>query len=890
MALYIRKSLPVLFLAGFVAFYYGWIVVWRDNDSLATLGGDLLSILGSLISAVWLFIGARRAKREKRRFWALLSLGSFQYFIAELVWYFYEQVLAIEGYDSGLVDVFYLLQVAFYLAAFTFLFSRLRKGYKLYKLIFDLLIIMTIAFTFSWHYLIGPILGDAETTRLTLLVNLAYPVSDLGLLLCGFGLYWGAREYFTKGQALSIFFALIIQSVVDSLYLYMLSVNEYFSGSVVDPLFMLCLLLIGYGGLLEGDREPEESASVQPLQEEPPRIDIARTLIPYVNVLILFLFMIGNREGMDAFIIGTGFSILFIIVRQLLIIMENHRLLLDLYSKTDELEASEQRYRSLFDYNPDAVYSLDLSGRIGSANSATSALLGYSLDELNGRNIWDFVEDYERNGVAAHVEQVKLGEPQSFELTVRSRNGCTYALSLTSIPIKVRNRIVGIFGIGKDITENKRNEEKITYLAYHDALTGLANRAYFDDLLLEAVKDGRDTDEMFAVIFIDLDRFKNVNDTLGHDFGDALLVSVAARLIQGKGDRISVARQGGDEFTLLARGVAGLDEVKDIAENILSTLSKPYRIHGQEIENKPSIGISVYPLDGDTPGALMKKADIALYEVKHKGRGYYRLYCESDPNAQRKLCLERDLDYALGNRELKLHYQPQIDVLTGRMTGVEALLRWNHPVFGLVYPGEFIHLAESSGHIVPIGEWVLRTACAQASAWHRSGHRLKMAVNLSPVQFQQHDLVGVIAAILEETSLPPSSLDLELTESSAIQSDAIAKLQKLKELGVQLSIDDFGTGFSSLSYLETFPVDKLKLAPVFARKIESGTANQTIISSIIHLAASLNMNVIAEGVETENQAAILKEIQCSEMQGYLFGRPVSAEEMESRLVMSRLQT
>ncbi|WP_138494218.1 DUF4084 domain-containing protein [Paenibacillus pinistramenti] len=885
MTQYNRRLLPFLFLIAFVGVYYVWIIVWRNNEHMASWGGDLLSVSGSLISAVWLSIGAKNARRSKRVFWTLLAIGSFQYTIAEMIWWYNEQILRTEGYESNLVDIFYLLQVAFYLAAFAHMFTRLRSRSRLYKMIFDLLTTMTIAFTFSWHYLIGPVLGEGESDRITLLINLAYPASDLGLLVCGFALFWGANPYFYKKQQMLIFFSVILQAGADSSYLYMLSVDEYFSGSLVDPLFILCLLLIGYAGLLERAWEPAAEEAGTNQQVELPKMELSRTVLPYLSVIILFVLMIDEPNGVDAISIGTGLSILFIILRQMLIIRENRRLLHDLYAKTDELEASEQLYRSLFDYNPDAVYSLDLEGRFTSANSATTQLLGYPLDELMGSSIWEFADEQDLPKLMGRMDKLKQGEPQSDEITIRSRDGSSYALSLTSVPIKVRGRIVGIFGIGKDITVNKLNEKKITYLAYHDSLTGLLNRASFENRLTEAAEQAA-AHEMFAVIFIDLDRFKTINDTFGHDFGDALLVSVAKRLrecLEERDSSCSIARQGGDEFTILIKGIPGVKEVKAIAENILYVLSKPYWIRGQEINNMPSIGISLYPLDGDTPVTLMKQADIALYEVKYSGKGSYRLYSEIDPYAQRFLRLERDLAHALDNRELLLHYQPQIDALTGKMTGAEALLRWNHPEYGLLYPGEFIPLAESSGYIVPIGEWVLRTACEQVKIWHSKDHHLKIAVNLSRIQFRQQDLVEMIGTILQETELDPAFLSLELTESTVMQADAIPKLKKLKAYGVQLSLDDFGSGFSSLSYLESFPLDKLKLAPEFAQKIESGVTSQTVVSSIIYLASQLNIEVIAEGVETERQAALLKQIQCSEMQGYLFGRPISAEELEYRL-------
>ncbi|NGZ76395.1 DUF4084 domain-containing protein [Saccharibacillus alkalitolerans] len=880
-----KNAAAFLFILLFTTFYYAWVTIWSHDESMSTWGGNVLSMAGSLIAALWLAGAAKRSVREKRTFWALLSAGCWNYFIAEAVWMYDEKVLMIEPPSPGWTDFFYIMQVVCYLAAFVYPFTRLKKSYGAFKLVFDILIVMAVAATFSWHYLIGPTLREGGASWLTLLVNLAYPITDLALLFGAMSLYWGTRKVFPKRLILFIFMGLMTQALVDSAYLYLLSTDSYVSGSLIDPFFMLSLLLVGYAGFLQ---QPESKRAELPDEEEEAgveRLDIPRLLLPYVNVMVLFLFMISGSAGIDAFTIGTGISILLVIVRQLLILLENRQLLLSVYRKTEELELSEERYKSLFEYHPDPVYSLDSNGRFDSANAACSELLGCGREELLGRSHTDFIAAGSLAEAENHLIPARSGQPQRYEAEVRSLSGRISVVSMTHIPIRVRNRIVGIFGIGRDITVNKRNEERIRYLAYHDSLTGLSNRAAFDEELKTAIEEAGQSNETFAVVFIDLDRFKNVNDTLGHDVGDRLLISVAERLKRRIGKEDTVARQGGDEFTLILRGIQDREGARAAAQRILEALTPSHTLDGHEILALPSIGLSVYPIDDDTPVGLMKKADIALYQVKYGGRGHHRMYCETDPGASRKFILEKDLGLALEREQLFLHYQPQIDSGTLELKGVEALIRWNHPEFGLVSPAEFIPIAEESGHIGAIGGWVLSEACTQAKRWSDEGSPIKVGVNLSPQQLHRPDIADQVRNVLEQTGLPPELLDLEITESAALSRPelVLVRLQELKRLGLTISVDDFGTGYSSLSYLETFPVDKIKIARQFTSKLENRQVNRMIVSHIVDLARTLEMSVIAEGVESENQAAILRAIECVEMQGYLFGHPVPPEEISRML-------
>ncbi len=444
------------------------------------------------------------------------------------------------------------------------------------------------------------------------------------------------------------------------------------------------------------------------------------------------------------------------------------------------------------------------------------------------------------------------------------------------------------------VLTDMRNREftvrQLTYLAYHDMLTGLPNRQKFQQSVGTAIREAKLSGEKLSVMFIDLDRFKNVNDTFGHAFGDLLLTEAAERLKSGLQAGDCVSRQGGDEFAVLIKNAPQPHNAENVAQKIIHLLNQPFAIDGHELRVGCSIGIAVYPQDGEDPITLMKNADTAMYRAKELGKNGYQFYkAEMNDTVIQKLVMEEWLNKALEQEEFVLYYQPQVDIFTTRINGVEALIRWNHPSLGFISPGEFIPLAEETGLIIPIGQWVLRTACKQNKAWQLAGFPpLKMAVNISPIQFHQHDFVQVVLGALQESGLEPRYLELEITEGIAMYhvDQVIQKLQTLRELGVHISMDDFGTGYSSLNYLKKFPIDKLKIAQQFVRDITVDPDDAAIVRAIMAMALSLKLNVIAEGVETEEQLSFLLDIQCREIQGYIYSKPVPASEFTDLMLRS----
>ncbi|HMR32610.1 MAG TPA: EAL domain-containing protein [Geminicoccus sp.] len=514
-------------------------------------------------------------------------------------------------------------------------------------------------------------------------------------------------------------------------------------------------------------------------------------------------------------------------------------------------------------------------GIVLDANESLGRLLGYASADLVGRRVVDFVPVHQ---VALVTGKIEAGDGEPYESRLIRRDGSEVEVELLGRSFDYQGRQARVAAV-RDITERRRAEERIRHLAHHDGLTGLPNRLLFRDRLGQALAAARRAGEVVAVLGLDLDRFKEINDLHGHAAGDELLVQVSMRLGAELRQGDTLARLGGDEFAVIQPGLSHADAAPALAQRLIDTIADPFRLMGQQVQIGVSIGIAVYPGDGQDAETLLRNADLALYRAKADGRG---MLCsfepEMDARLQARRQLERELREALARGELMLHFQPLADTGDGAVTAFEALVRWPHPVRGLIPPAEFIPLAEDSGLILGLGEWVLRTACREAAAWPSP---LRIAVNLSPAQFAHGDLPGLVQRVLHETGLPAQRLELEITEGVLIKDNdrVLAILRRLKAIGVRIAMDDFGTGYSSLSYLQRFPFDKLKIDQSFVRLAEESADSRAIIRAVIGLGKSLGMPVVAEGVETSGQLDLLAGESCDEVQGYLIGRPVPSEEV-----------
>jgi diguanylate cyclase (GGDEF)-like protein/PAS domain S-box-containing protein len=552
----------------------------------------------------------------------------------------------------------------------------------------------------------------------------------------------------------------------------------------------------------------------------------------------------------------------------------------------DALRESEARFRTLAETAPVAIFIYQAES-FRYANPALAVMSGYSRDELRSTSFWDMIHPDSRARIVERgLLQSVAALPPGCELRIVRKDGSERWAEFSVGSIEVDGQPAAL-GTAFDVTERKRAEEQIKSLAYVDSLTGLPNRLLFNDRVTMAVAHAHRHGHRLAVIFLDLDRFKTINDSLGHSLGDRLLQGVAERLQGSVREGDTVARLGGDEFILLLPEITrGLDVV-NVAEKIREALRHPFRLEGRELFATASMGVSLYPDDGIDAETLVKNADVAMYRAKEHGRDNYRLYAPAmNATALERLALESSLRKALGRGELVVYYQPLVDLRFGRIHGVEALLRWRHPEKGLLAPSEFIPLAELTGLILGIGSWVLRTACAQVKSWQARGHReLSVAVNISARQFGRPDLVETVKRALRETGLEPRFLDLEITESNAMQNaeNTIHTLNELKAIGVRISIDDFGIGYSSLSYLKRLPIDTLKIDQSFVRDITVDPDDAAIATAVIAMAHTLKLKVVAEGVETEGQGVFLAARHCDRMQGYLFSAPLPAEDVEAFL-------
>jgi len=530
---------------------------------------------------------------------------------------------------------------------------------------------------------------------------------------------------------------------------------------------------------------------------------------------------------------------------------------------------------------PSVVIITDVQGRIEYVNPKFTQVTGYTPQEVIGMSLRD-LEGQSSEEYQQMWQTITSGGEWRGEFYSKKKNGEPYWVLAALSPIRNQaGNITHFLAVKEDITRRKRDEETIRYLAYYDALTDLPNRLLFNDRLTLALAKAQRSHQMLAIMFLDLDRFKIVNDTLGHALGDRLLQGVAHRLISTLGEGDVVARMGGDDFMLLLTGILQVEEVVQRVQKILEILRPSFNFEGYELHITPSIGIALYPDDGKSTEALLKNADVALHRAKEQGGNTYQFYTSvMNAAAFERLTLENSLRRALEREEFVLYYQPQVSLDRGEIVGMEALVRWQHPELGLVSPAKFIPLAEETGLIIPIGEWVLQTACAQNKTWEKAGFPpLRVAVNLSARHFKQKSLIGTVAWVLKETRFDPYYLDLELTEGAIMENAeaTITTLRELKEMGLRISIDDFGTGYSSLGYLKRFPIDILKIDQSFVQDISIDPDDAAIVRLIITMAHTLKLKVIAEGVEAKEQLEFLRLYQCEEVQGYLFSKPVPAE-------------
>lgn len=557
-----------------------------------------------------------------------------------------------------------------------------------------------------------------------------------------------------------------------------------------------------------------------------------------------------------------------------------------------KLRASEEKYRGIYESLLDVYVEVMIDGSILEVSPQIKAFTGgkYSRSVLLGTNLEAYYHD-PRQWAALKQTLKEKGCISDFEATMQNREGNLIPCSISALLIPGEDdkpdRITAMF---RDISERKAAEDKLSYLAQYDTLTNLPNRLLFKGRLDQAIIEADRHERLVGVVLLDLDRFKNINGTIGHQAGDQVLIEVGNRLTDALRPGDTISRFSGDEFTIVLADMSHIDNATVVLSKIISALNSPITVNNRELFLTASIGITIYPIDKSNTETLLRNADIAMYQAKENGYNNYQFYAaDMTAIAHEKLLLEEALQYAVEREELVLHYQPQVNLISGKITGMEALVRWNHPEHGLISPLKFIPLAEETGLILPIGVWVLRTASRQMKLWQTQGYTsLRMAVNLSSRQFRESNVLKVVKTVLDEFSLETRFLELELTESMLLKDvdKTIKTLISLRESGLQFSIDDFGTGYSSLSYLRKFPISVLKIDRSFVTDINDDPGAASIVKTIIQMAHTLDMKVVAEGVETREQLIFLRDNHCDSIQGYYFSKPVPAEEF-TKLLQSK---
>lgn len=869
----------IMFSMFYILLVYAWLYIFQEDFYIRMLGVNISSIIGAGICCYILIKVCLGVTGKERCFWSLLAVGTFCFLIAQSIWFYHQATSRMEAPFPNWADLFWLLQYSLFLGALIYKRMIMREISKVHSF-FSIMIFMVIALTLSLHFLFHPIMDTQDYSLTAFITAIAYPTLDLGFLFATVSLYYKTHTSVNRRVIFLILTGFVVQIVADSLHIYFLTMDTYKQISYIDPLWLGTLLLIALAGLyvqqhpIASSKDGKGNYLVEKIVDS----------LPYVGVLVLlFILLFVQDQSVNILKVGLFVVMLFMMMRQVYIIVAHRNVLRELKHKNEELGKSEERYRQLVEVSPNAT-TVEINGNIVYMNKAGLEMLGAaSSEEVVGKSVLELVPKSYHHVIKLRHQEASLekyvSEPYEFPIYRLDGTFIYIESSLTQINY---NGEEAFLIVAQDISERKKIEERIKYLAYYDELTGLPNRANFLEQLNECIKNAKQNSSLTAVMFIDLDRFKLINDSMGHVFGDLFLRNVAERLaaimeLSGK-----IYRLGGDEFCLILN-YSYEDEANKVAERIIDELSQPFIIDKNEYFTSPSIGISLYPGDGQHPQDLVRLADIAMYNAKRQGGNNYQYYSGSlDDENSKKLKMEKELRKAIKKGQFVLYYQPKINLTNGDIIGLEALVRWQHPERGLVPPLEFIPIAEETGLIVPIGRWVLQEACAQMKLWHDEGlSDLNIAVNIAPRQFKDKHLIQSVTQILQETGLDARYLEIEVTETvmQNIQ-ETSALLHELKKLGVKISIDDFGTGYSSLSYLKHLPIDYLKIDKSFVNDITTHPKDKAIIQTIVDMGHHLKITVVAEGIENEQQLDSLIQLKCNVGQGYLFSKPLPANQVE----------
>ncbi|MFI5930900.1 EAL domain-containing protein [Actinoplanes sp. NPDC051494] len=845
----------------------------------------------AITAAVCCLVRAAMFRGRRRAGWALIGLGVLSWGLGQVTAVWLETFTGSVPLPSQ-ADLGYLGMVLLTPAGLLVLPAAAQTLANRARSVLDGLMVAASLMLMAWIFVVEPIIEAGGDSALGLAVSLAYPLGDVvivTIVIYMLALQRRTGRHFT--QLALVGAGIVAFAVSDIGYAYLNLTGAYHSGGVTDIGWFTGFALILLAATRPVTAAPDSRSAEPHLGAQPFGV-----LLPYVAVLgalVTSVVWFARTGQSSAFVAYTRSALILLIVgRQLLTLLENRGLTRNLEARvadrTAELYASEQRFHALVQHSSDVVTVVGVDSAVLYQSESVQRVFGYPAQVLTGRRLTGVLHAEAAGRLADALRSVS-GRPYAstvLELTVRHRDRRLRQAEITVTNLLGDPNVGGLVLNTRDISERKELQEQLVHEAYHDALTQLANRALFRERVAEALEHRADDSDV-TVLFLDLDGFKEVNDSLGHLAGDMLLVQVADRLTQSVREGDVVARFGGDEFAVLIRTPTADNDAEAVAQRIVDGLQEPFRVEERDLHVRGSIGLALFA-PGDTKGShaedaeqLMRNADLAMYKAKAMGGCAYARY---DPQMLEglveRLELEADLRLALDRGELKLHYQPTIDMTDSRVIGFEALVRWQHPTRGMIPPMDFIPLAEATGLIVPLGRWVLEEACRQAMAWaEQTGQPpVKMAVNVSVRQFDRTDLVAEVRDVLTRTGMPADRLCLEMTESVLMTDteENLAQLVQLKTLGVTLAIDDFGTGYSSLAYLRRFPVDTLKIDRSFVERLGEQNDDAALASTIVQLGQSLGMSTVAEGIEEYGQLAALRAMGCTFAQGFYFSRPVPA--------------
>jgi diguanylate cyclase (GGDEF)-like protein/PAS domain S-box-containing protein len=845
----------------------------------------------SLAAGAAAVIRGRRHTGRVRLYWRRLGAASLAWGGGMAAWSWYESLRGVEVPFPSVADVGYLACPL--LAGWALLTLPLaaptRAGRA--RTILDGLIVASSLLLVSWVLVLGSIVqaGGGVASQV---ISLAYPVSDIVLITTVIYTWMRARH---RGAGLPVSLPLIgvglvALAVADSGFVYLTTAGVYSSGNWID---------LGWGAgfcvLLLAAMRPGED--VTDVDEEEVAARPLGNLLPYAAVGVALLassleVLRGETTGHMIFWMRTAIMVL-LVARQILTLLENHALTRDLERRVDartaEVRASGERFAALVQHSSDLVTVVDRFGTVLYQSPSSQPLLGFDADAMVGRSLTDFLAPASVADLSAVLRSAAsdADRVQTLHSTWRHASGRDCQMEVTLTNLLANPAVGGLVLNTRDVTDRISLERQLTHQAFTDSLTDLPNRALFKDRLQHALARRPDSSPPIAVYFLDLDGFKGVNDSLGHSAGDDLLVEVAARLRSTVRPSDTVARFGGDEFAILVEDLSDGEDGSALAQRICQAIEAPVLLAGDEVHVSASIGIAHRGDASIDAEQMLRNADLAMYQAKAGDGGFAIFAPEMHEGLVARMRLEADLRKALVEEQFIVHYQPMVSMRTGEITGVEALVRWQHPERGLVPPNDFIPLAEATGLIRPLGLWVLRESCRQAVAWEAAGDSrrgLKLSVNVSARQLQQNDLVEQVVDILRETGLPAQQLTLEMTESVLLEKaeETLATLTALRDLGIRLAIDDFGTGYSSLSYLHSFPVDILKIDRSFVERLSTG-GDTALISTILRLGKTMKLETVAEGIEHPQELLLLRRQGCTTGQGYHFSPPVPAARIEEML-------